>query len=92
MKMPSSRDISGKDLRAGVGHLSEIPAGSRNRWFRLCLPGDFRDTQLWAERFFASQAFDCYERRRAEHPTGRLHRPIEALELQLALAVCVDAV
>jgi hypothetical protein len=51
--------------------MSEIPAGSRIRWFRLRLPGDCRDTQLWAERFLASQAaaLDYYERRRAEHPT-----------------------
>jgi hypothetical protein len=63
-----------QDLHAGFP-MSEVPADSRHRWFRLRLPGDCRDTQLWAERFFAGQAraFDFYERRRrrAEHP----HQP-----------------
>jgi len=78
----------------GAGPGSELPAGSRNRWFRLRLPGDCRDTQLWAERFFASQAepFDYYERRRAEHPTGLVHRPVEAQEMDGARDVCVDPV
>ena len=66
--------------------------GSRNRWYRLRLPGDCRDTQLWAERFFTSQAeaFDYYERRRAEHPARRVHRPVEAQEPPLAWVVCLD--
>lgn len=74
--------------------MSELSAAGRSRWFRLRLPGDCHDSQLWAERFFASQAeaFDYYERRRAEHPTGRVHRPVEAHEAPLAWAVCVDPV
>ena len=74
--------------------MSELPAGSRQRWFRLRLTGDCRDTQLWAERFFASQAeaFDYYERRRAEHPAGRVHRPVPAQEGDGAWAVCSDPV
>ena len=74
--------------------MAEVPAGSRNRWFRLRLPGDCRDIQLSAERLFASQAeaFDFYERRRAEHPTGRVHRPVPPQEGDNAWAVCVDPV
>jgi hypothetical protein len=72
--------------------MPELPAGSRNRWFRLRLPGDCRDAPLWAERYFPSQAeaFDSYERRRAEHPTGRVHSPVLAPEGDGAWAVCVD--
>ena len=74
--------------------MPEIPAGSRIRWFRLRLPGDCRDTRLWAERFFASraEAFDYYERRRAEHPTGRVHPPVRAQENDSVWAVCTDPV
>ena len=75
-----------------VSPLSELPADSRNRWFRL--PGDCRAAHLWAERFFSSQAaaFDYYERRGAEHPTGRVHRAVEVQKPPLAWAVCVDPV
>jgi hypothetical protein len=81
-----------KDFPDHLG--AEVAAGSRHRWFRLRLPGDCRDSQLWAERFFATQAeaLDYYERRRAEHPTGRVHRPVEAQEPPTAWAVCVDPV
>ena len=74
--------------------MSELTAGSRNRWFRLRLPGDCRDTHLWAERFFPTEAeaFDSYERRRAELAAGRVYRPVEAQEPPLAWAVCVDPV
>jgi hypothetical protein len=74
--------------------MPELPAGSRNRWYRLRLPGDCRDTPLWAERFFTAQAeaFDYYERRRAEHPTGRVHRPVQSHEKPAAWVVCVDPV
>jgi len=48
--------------------------------------GDCRDNQLWAERFFASQAgFDYYERRRLEHPTGRVSRPVQPQEPPVVL-------
>ena len=74
--------------------MSELPAGSRHRWFRLRLRGDCRDAHLWAERFFQSQAeaFDYYERRRGEHPTGRVHPPVPAQEDDRAWAVCSDPV
>jgi hypothetical protein len=67
---------------APFSSMSEIPAGSRNRWSASALRGNSRDTQLWAEGFFTSQtgAFDYYERRGAEHPTGRVHRPVPAQE------------
>jgi hypothetical protein len=63
-------------------------------WFRLFLPGDCRYRHLWAERFFSGQAeaFDYYQRRLAEHPTGRVHAPVEAMEGDGAWAVCVDPV
>jgi hypothetical protein len=40
----------------------------------------------------AAEAIDYAERRRAEHPTGRVHRPVQAHEPSLAWAVCVDPV
>ena len=74
--------------------MSELPAEDRRRWFRLRLPGDCHDSQLWAERFFSThaEAFDYYERRSAEHPSARVHMPVHAQESDGAWAVCVDPV
>jgi hypothetical protein len=74
--------------------MAEVSTAARNRWFRLRLPGDCHDTQLWAERYFGShaEAFDYYERRRGEHPTGRVHPPVAAQEGDGAWAVCTDPV
>ena len=48
----------------------------------------------WAEKYFDNhtEAFDYSERRRAEHPTGRVHRPVQSHEKPAAWAVCVDPV
>ena len=79
---------------APVSPMSELPAANRARWFRLRLAGDCRDRHLWAERFFSThaEAFDYYQRRLAEHPTGHVHSPVEAMEGDGAWAVCVDPV
>ena len=48
----------------------------------------------WAEKYFDNhtEAFDYFERRRAEHPTGRVHRPVQSHEKPTVWAVCVDPV
>lgn len=74
--------------------MSEVPAAGRQRWFHLRFPEDCRATHVWAEKFFdrQSEAFDYYEHRRAEHPTGRVHPPIASAEDESIWAVCVDPV
>ena len=49
---------------------------------------------VWAEKYFDNhaEAFDYYERRRAEHPTGRISRPLQSREKPPAWVVCVDPV
>jgi hypothetical protein len=49
---------------------------------------------LWAEKFFDTQAeaFDYYEHRRHEHPTGRVHPPVASHEGDAVWAVCADPV
>jgi 2-methylcitrate dehydratase PrpD len=39
-----------------------------------------------------TEAFDYYERRRAEHPTGRVHRPVRDQENRGLWVVCVEPV
>ena len=74
--------------------MPESSADRRNRWYRVKW-SDARQLQpAWAEKYFDNfaEAFDYYERRRAEHPTGRVHRPVQAHEKPSAWAVCVDPV
>jgi hypothetical protein len=72
--------------------MSEVPAGSRNRCYRLRLPGACQDAPLRAERYLTGQAeaFDSYQRLRAEPPTGRVPHPLAAHEAPRAGAVGVD--
>ena len=74
--------------------MAELAAARHSRWFRLCLPVGCRARHLWAERFFSTRAaaFDYSERRRAEHPSGRLHSPVPDREGDGAWAVSTDTV
>ncbi len=74
--------------------MPELPAALRNRWFRIRWAGEREAGYAWAEKFFDNhaEAFDYYERRLAEHPTGRVHPPLASHEDAAVWAVCVDPV
>ena len=49
--------------------------------------------EIWFGAFDdGAEAFDYFERRRGEHPTGRVHRPVQSHEKPTVWAVCVDPV
>jgi hypothetical protein len=60
--------------------MPEPSAAGRNRWYRVKWPDQRNLSPAWAEKYFDNhtEAFDYFERRRAEHPTGRVHRPVRA--------------
>ena len=74
--------------------MPELSPHARNRWYRVRWPDERQLKPAWAEKYFDNfaEAFDYYERRRTEHPAGRVHRPVQSHEAPLAWAVCVDPV
>jgi hypothetical protein len=74
--------------------LPELPPDRRNRWYRVKWPGERQLQPAWAEKYFDThtEAFDYSECRRAQHPTGRVHRPLHSQEKPDAWVVCVDPV
>ena len=62
--------------------MPEASPDRRNRWYRVSWPDQRHLKPAWAEKYFDnhSEAFDYYQRRRAEHPTGRVHRPVQSQE------------
>jgi hypothetical protein len=74
--------------------MPETSPDRRNRWYRVKWADERQLQPAWAEKYFDthSEAFDYFERRRAEHPTGRVHRPIQSQEKPVVWAVCVDPV
>jgi hypothetical protein len=71
--------------------MPELPP--RNCWYRIKWRGE-RQQPAWAEKYFDnhSEAFDYAERRRLEHPTGRVSSPVHSHEAPAIWAVCVDPV
>jgi hypothetical protein len=65
---------------AGAGSDSASPATA----MKPALGGTFLPTH--------AEAFDYYERRRAEHPSACVHTPVNAQENNGAWAVCADPV
>jgi hypothetical protein len=74
--------------------MADLSAAARNRRYRVRWPEERQLKPTWAEKYFDTfaEAFDYAARRRAEHPTGRVHRPVQSHEQPTAWAVCVDAV
>jgi hypothetical protein len=74
--------------------MPEVPPSGRNRWYLLRWADERVLKHAWAEKYFDNhtEAFDYYERRRAEHPTGRVHRPMRDQEDCGLWVVCVDPV
>ena len=70
--------------------MPEASAARRNRWYRVKWPDQRNLSPAWAEKYFDNhtEAFDYFERRRAEHPTGRVHRPVQSHEKPTVWAVC----
>jgi len=62
--------------------MPELAPVRRNRWYRVKWPGEAQLKPAWAEKYFDNhtEAFDYFERRRAEHPTGCVHRPAQSHE------------
>src|SRR3954452_9262123 len=60
--------------------MPEVSPDGRNRWYRVKWPDERQLKPAWAEKYFDShaEAFDYFERRRTEHPTGRVHRPLQS--------------
>jgi hypothetical protein len=56
--------------------MPEASAAGRNRWYRVKWPDQRNLSPAWAEKYFDNhtEAFYYFERRRGEHPTGRVHR------------------
>ena len=77
-----------------VPAMPEVPAQNRNRWYRVRWPDERVLKPAWAEKYFDNhaEAFDYYERRRLEHPTGRVYRPLRDQETQTVWVVCVDPI
>jgi hypothetical protein len=77
-----------------VWSLPEVSPDRRNRWYPVSWPNERRLKPAWAEKYFDThtEAFDYFEQRRAEHPTGRVQRPIQSQEKPDVWAVCVDPV
>ena len=88
--MPIAKDA----INSYTAFVPELSAAARNRWYRVRWPEERHLKPAWAEKYFDNhtEAFDYYERRRAEHPTGRVHRPVQAHESLRIWAVCVDPV
>ena len=80
--------------RLGFPAMPEASAAGRNRWYRVKWPDQRNLSPAWAEKYFDNhtEAFDYFERRRGEHPTGRVHRPVQSHEKPTVWAVCVDPV
>ena len=74
--------------------MPEASAAGRNRWYRVKWPDQRNLSPAWAEKYFDNhtEAFDYFEHRRGEHPTGRVHRPVQSHEKPTVWAVCVDPV
>ena len=74
--------------------MPELPPDGRNRWYRVKWPDERQLRPAWAEKYFDNhtEAFDYAERRRAEHPTGRVSRPVQSHEKPAAWAIRVDPV
>jgi hypothetical protein len=74
--------------------MPEIPGNGHQRWFLVRWPRSLQLSDAWAEKFFDNHAdaFDYFEKRRAEHPTGRAHPPLPSHEDEHVWAVCVDPV
>ena len=74
--------------------MPEASAAGRNRWYRVKWPDQRNLSPAWAEKYFDNhtEAFDYFERLRSEHPTGRVHRPVQSHEKPTVWAVCVDPV
>jgi len=72
--------------------MPELAPDRRNRWYRVKWPGETQLKPAWAEKYFDNhtEAFDYAELRRAEHSTGRVHRPVQSHEAPAAWAVCVE--
>jgi hypothetical protein len=72
--------------------MPELSCALRNRWFRVKWPDERQLKPAWAEKYFDThaEAFDYAELRRAGHPAGRVHRPVQSHESPAAWAVCVD--
>jgi len=72
--------------------MPEVSSVARNRWYRIKWPNERQLRPAWAEKYFDSfhEAFDYAERRRAEHPSRRVHRPVRSHESGHIWAVCVD--
>jgi hypothetical protein len=74
--------------------MPEVSATRRNRWYRVRWADERQLKPAWAEKYFDTfaEAFAYYELRRAEHPTGRVHRPVQSQEAPMAWVICVDPV
>jgi len=74
--------------------MPELSTAARNRGYRARWPDQRQLQPAWAEKYFDTyaEAFDYSERRRAEHPTGRVYRPLQSQEKPAAWVVCVDPV
>ena len=74
--------------------MPEILPDRRNRWYRVRWRDERQLKPAWAEKYFDnhSEAFDYAERRRTEHPTGRVSWPLHSKEAPTAWVVCVDPV
>jgi hypothetical protein len=74
--------------------MPELPPDRRNRWYRVKWTGERQLKPAWAEKYFDphAEAYDSYQRRLAEHPTGRVHPSVHSQEKPAAWVVCVDPV
>lgn len=72
--------------------MPKVSSAVRNRWYRAKWPGERQLKPAWAEKYFddPTEAFDSAARRRSEHPTGRVYRPVQSQEKPAAWAVCVE--
>jgi hypothetical protein len=74
--------------------MPELSPDRRNRWYRVKWTGERHLKPAWAEKYFDhhAEAYDYYQRRLAEHSTGRVHPPVHTQEKPDAWVVCVDPV
>lgn len=77
---------------AGPSLSPELVPDCRNRWYRVKWLDESQLDPARAEKLLDTyvEAFDYAERRRGEHPTGRVSRPLHSHEASTAWAVCVD--
>src|SRR6476646_6086842 len=76
-RAPSKAEDNAAYGRLRFPAMPEASAARRNRWYRVKWPDQRNLSPAWAEKYFDNhtEAFDYFERRRAEHPTGRVHGP-----------------